>query len=147
MMLAFVMLATSGCVPSYLVRPSELAGAEVPSVRERDGRAVTLEGGSFRVTHDPPLADGRVRVRGPGRHGNMWLGGLIMTSVGIGLGLTAVGLGFAAVAQNDSGDSSNSRPMMTSAVVLGGFGALTGALLGPSVWVAGARQAPIELHY
>ena len=149
-LMALVMLATtSGCAGGYLVRPNDLGRAEVPSVRESDGKAVALQGGSFRVTKDAPLADGRVRVRGPGRHGAVWLAGLIVTSVGLGLGVTAIGL-FLKSTNPPSSDgtttASSNHAMELSSIVLGCAGAL-GVLAGPGVWVAGARQAPIELHF
>ncbi|HEX4459595.1 MAG TPA: hypothetical protein VIA18_16555 [Polyangia bacterium] len=151
-LMALVMLATtSGCVPSYFVRSNELGRDEVSSVRASDGKTVTLQGGSFRVTKDPPLADGRVRVSGPGRHGRMWLIGLMITTIGVGIGLTAIGLfvksGDGINSEGTSATPSDSHAFELSAIVLGSAGLLGGALVGPSVWIAGARQAPIELHF
>ena len=158
MSLALVLLATtSGCVPAYLVRPNELQQDEVPSVRERDGQSVTLQGGSFRVTRDPPLPDGRVRVRGPGRHGKTWLAGLTITVAGVALGLTALGLGvlsatpgvgYSGSASDGTGNTTSSgHALGISAIVVGSAGLLAGGLIGPSIWIAAARQAPIELRF
>jgi hypothetical protein len=151
-----MLLTTMGCVPAYLVRPSEIQQEEVPALREHDGRPVTLQGGSFAVTGDPPLADGRLRVRGPGRHSKTWLAGLAITSIGIGLGITALACvilaaspaGYSGNASEGTGfTTATGRALDYTALVLGSTGVLAGGVAGPSVWIAGARQAPIELRF
>ena len=47
------------------------------------------------------------------------------------------------IAQTSGKDAALANPP----IVLGSTGLLAGGLIGPSIWIAGARQAPIELHF
>jgi hypothetical protein len=94
--LAFL-IALAGCgeIPSYVVQPQYLhsTASAVPAARESDGREVSLRSDSFMPTGDPPLPGGRVRVRGPGRHGTMWKTGIALTVVGWTLAITGAAIG------------------------------------------------------
>jgi hypothetical protein len=158
--IALVLVAAlAGCaIPSYLVRPSDVGLAEVPALRERDVQPVTLKGGSFLPTRDPPLSDGSVRVRGPGRHSRLWRAGMIVTLVGIPLAVTGAVLGVLSVSPGYggyTGDLTEGGGMMTSrgdamltlGLVLGVSGDAMLLGVGPALWIAGARQAPVELRF
>jgi hypothetical protein len=158
-------VSMTGCaIPSYLIEPQNLALApSVPATREADGKRVWLQAGSFMPTPDGQLADKRVRVRGPGRHGALWkagaivtLGGLVLSALGLGLGFGGFGLstkGCGDITEHpcyDSMDPSLNREraagdaMFTSSLVIGPIGYAALFLVGPALWIAGARQAPRE---
>jgi hypothetical protein len=147
-------MAFGACVPvpGYLVHREDLSAAEVPAIRESDGRLVKLRGGSFMPTIEPPYPP-VVTVRGPGWRGAMWKAGLAVTIVGWALAAIGAGLGIAGFGRTTCGDLEACAPspsvdegnrMFYTGVVLGPVGdAMT--LIGPALMIAGARQAPVEL--
>jgi hypothetical protein len=159
--IALIMIITlTGCsIPSYLVRSSDVSLAQAPAVRERDGAAVTLAGGSFMPTRDPPRADGRVRVRGTGRHNKTWRAGMIITLVGIPLAIGGAVLGVLSVAPGFGGYTGDPTEgpgshITASGSAMLGFGLALGLSgdsmtlgVGPALWIAGAREKPLELRF
>jgi hypothetical protein len=150
-----VALSVSGCaeIPSYLVRPEHLDAEVAPATREADGRPVALRGGSFMPTQDGRLPDGRVRVRGPGRHSTSWKVGVSLTVVGWAMAITGAVVGIMGATRSICSDFHECPPspyknegdrMFYAGVTIGPIGdALT--LIGPALMVAGARQKPIEV--
>jgi hypothetical protein len=76
--LALVACSSSG----YYVRTADLGANPTPAERESDLTPVKLRANSYRVTEEPALPDGRVTVRGPGRHGKLWKWGLAVLLIG-----------------------------------------------------------------
>jgi hypothetical protein len=145
----------SGCseIPSYLVRPEHLDAVAAPATRESSGQAVKLRGGSFMPTQDAPLADGRVRVRGPGRHSTTWKVGLGVTLVGWAMAITGAAIGIAGAGRTICSDLRSCPPsdyvnegnrMFMAGIVVGPIGDVM-TLVGPAMMIAGARQAPVEV--
>src|SRR5689334_7637415 len=85
---ATLALCLSACtVPAYYVRPADLAVSPTPALRASDLEPVELRAGSYRPTAEPARPDGRVVVRGPGRHGSLWKAGLAVLLIGVPLQL------------------------------------------------------------
>jgi hypothetical protein len=155
----FLVITITGCaVPSYVMRASDIGLPQAPAVRERDAEPVTLAGGSFMPAREAPLPDGRVRVRGLGRHSRAWRAGMIITLVGIPLAIGGALLGVFAVApgyggytgdltEGSGGITSSGTAMLTLGCLLGVTGDAMLLGLGPGLWIAGARQAPVELRF
>jgi hypothetical protein len=158
--MTITLIPLAGCsIPGYLVRSSDVSLAAAPAVRERDGATVTLAGGSFMPTRDPPLADGHVRVRGTGRHNKTWRAGMIITLVGIPLAVTGAVLGVLSVSPGFGGyvgdPTEGPGGMMTAkgdamlglGLALGLSGDIMTLGVGPALWIAGARSKPLELRF
>jgi hypothetical protein len=154
-----LVLALAGCaVPSYLVRTDDVALPRAPATREHDAQPVTLAGGSFRPTPDPPRDDGRVRVRGNGRHSRAWRAGMILTLVGVPLAIGGALLGVFSVSpgfggysgdltEGDGHMTAQGAAMLTLGCIIGVSGDALLLGVGPGLWIAGARQAPVELRF
>jgi len=147
--------ALSGCadIPAYLVQPDQLHAQAAPATRERDGHAVLLKGGSFMPTSEPALPDGRVRVRGPGRHSALWKAGLGVTLIGWAMAITGAAIGIAGAARTicsdfrscpDSPRTREGYRMFYAGITIGPIGDAA-TVVGPALMSAGARLKPVEL--
>lgn len=151
-----LLLSILGCsVPSYWVRPADLSSAPAPAERVSDHAAVRLRSGSYRPTDDPPRADGKIVVRGPGRHGKLWRAGLWVT-VGGALAAFAGGMltwaSMSAFPQCDSTEGRHCPPpnpasagLFIGGVTLSAIGDVSMLVVGPAMWIRGAQQRPVEV--
>jgi len=150
-LLAVVALVGSGCARTYVARAEAVADPRfnvVPAVRERDGKPVALERGSFEVLEErtPSVAPGMVRVGGRGHRHPLAKAGIGVFVAGtilsvIGAKLTVSGLCF------DSGCAGKGSGLFAAGVTLSAIGDAAFVVAGPVLWGVGAGLEPKEARY
>jgi hypothetical protein len=145
-LLAVLLAACSS--PGYYVRRGDLGSDPTPAERASDLSPVALRGGSYRVTNEPPLPDGRVTVRGPGRHGKLWKSGLAVLLIGVPLQLAGSMLAIFGPPCNltEGNPPGSCRAVFDAGVAIGVLGHVMTFAVGPALMGAGAGQAPVEVH-
>jgi hypothetical protein len=146
---AIVALLLAACSsPGYYVRRSDLDHDPTPAERESDRSPVQLRAGSYRVTAEPTLPDGRVTVRGPGRHGRLWKTGLAVLIIGVPVQLigSMIALFGPPCDLTDGNPPGSCRAAFGVGVGIGVVGHVMTFAVGPAVMGAGAGQAPVEVR-
>ena len=146
---AILALSLAACSsPGYYVRNSDLSSNPTPAERASGLTPVRRRGGSYRVTNEPLLPDGRVTVRGPGRHGALWKAGLALVVIGVPLQLA----GSMIAIFGPPCDLTEGNPPASCGAVFGagvGIGVLGHVMtfaVGPALLGAGASRGPVELR-
>jgi hypothetical protein len=154
---AILLISLSGCsVQSYFVRPADLEAAPTPALHGTTLAPVLLRRGTYRVTDEAPRPDGRVVVRGRGRHGPVWRTGLWLTLggavlFGAGLALSLAGMSNGAFGRCDITDGQQCDPdpkgaaLFTAGIALSIVGDPAMLAAGPALMMRGARLAPAEV--
>ena len=133
--------------PGYYVRPSDLQTSPTPAERASDRTPVKLRADSYRVAHEPPLPDGRVTVRGPGRHGRLWKWGLGVLLVGLSVQVVGSMIAIFGPPCNltEGNPPSSCRGVFDAGVAIGVSGHVMSFIVGPALMGAGAGRGPVEV--
>jgi hypothetical protein len=145
---ALLVISLAACSsPGYYVRRADLAADPTPAVREADLEPVKLRGGSYRVTDEALLPDGRVTVRGPGRHGARWKSGLAVLLLGIPLQLAGSMIAIFGPPCDliEGNPPASCRAVFGAGVTIGVIGHVMTFIVGPALLGAGAGQPPVEV--
>jgi hypothetical protein len=144
-LLALLLAACSS--PGYYVRRADLGSDPTPAERESDRAPVMLRRASYRVT-DEQLPDGRVTVRGPGRHGTLWKSGLAVLLIGVPLQLVGsmIAIFGPPCDLTDGNPPGSCRAVFDVGVAIGVMGHVMTFAVGPALMGAGAGQAPVEVR-
>lgn len=145
---AFLALLLTACSsPGYYVRRADLGANPTPAVRASDRAPVELRAGSYHVTDEPPLPDGSVTVRGPGRHGALWKSGLAVLLAGVSLQLagTMIAIFGPPCDLTEGNPPASCAGIFDAGVAIGVIGHVMTFAVGTALLGAGAGQAPVEV--
>lgn len=134
--------------PGYYVRSTDLSTNPTPAERASDQTPVKLRSDSYRVTNEPLLPDGRVTVRGPGRHGALWKAGLAVLLIGLPLQIAGsmIALFGPPCDLTEGNPPASCRAPFGVGVALGVLGHVMTFAVGPALLGAGAGQRPVEVR-
>ncbi|MGZ3438220.1 MAG: hypothetical protein ACXVDD_01825 [Polyangia bacterium] len=134
--------------PGYYVRNGDLSANPTPAERASDLTPVRLQRGSYRVTNEPLLPDGRVTVRGPGRHGTLWKSGLAVLLIGVPLQLAGsmIAIFGPPCDLTEGNPPASCRAAFGAGVGIGVLGHVMTFAVGPALMGAGAGRGPVEVQ-